>query len=185
MTLTAFGSEQLRLSDKTVNGVILSSLVLANGRWGTLRGSFGEELHSACMTAIISGPRYGSTVGSSLVISANYSVRATRLDHAHESNTRRPSQYSLSERRKLGTPQGSPNKNPHDVFATQEYLSKLRVIPSEHDNATLRAVRERWQVPPGLFVVCSEPQIPNEVSGHDFVNSPAPGNSKQRHPHCF
>jgi len=74
---TILESEQLRLRDKTMNGMIRPSILLGNGSPGPLRESFGEALHAACMTAIISGPRYGSTVGTSLVISANSRVWAT------------------------------------------------------------------------------------------------------------
>src|SRR5258705_12646898 len=74
---TILESEQLRLRDKTMNGMIRPSILLGNGSPGPLRESFGEALHAACMTAIISGPRYGSTLGTSLVISANSRVWAT------------------------------------------------------------------------------------------------------------
>jgi hypothetical protein len=52
--------EYLRLDDKTTDGMILSSL-LRKGRRGPVCESFGAKLHAAFMTAIISGPRYGST----------------------------------------------------------------------------------------------------------------------------
>ncbi len=52
--------EYLRPDDKTIEGMILSSL-LRNGRRGPVRESFGAELRAACMTAMISGPTYGST----------------------------------------------------------------------------------------------------------------------------
>jgi len=59
-TPTVFELEDLRLDDKTINGMILSSLLWIVRR-GPLRESFGAKLHAACMTAMISGPRYGST----------------------------------------------------------------------------------------------------------------------------
>ena len=95
-TATVFDLEQFRLSDVTINGMILSSLLPGYGRQGTLRESFGEELQAVWMTAIISGLRYGSTFGSSLVIFANSNALATRFDHASEDNTRRPSRYSVN-----------------------------------------------------------------------------------------
>jgi hypothetical protein len=52
--------KDLRPDDKTTNGMILSSL-LRRVRRGPLRESFGAVFHAACMTAMISGPRYGST----------------------------------------------------------------------------------------------------------------------------
>jgi len=57
---TVLKLEHLGLDDNTVNGVILSSL-LRKGRRGPVCESFGAKLHAACMTAMISGPRYGST----------------------------------------------------------------------------------------------------------------------------
>src|ERR1700732_4018208 len=57
-TPTGLELGQLRLRDKTINGIILSSLLAENERPGPLRQSFGEEPHAACMTAMISGPRY-------------------------------------------------------------------------------------------------------------------------------
>jgi hypothetical protein len=57
---TVLKLEYLGLDDKTINGMILSSL-LRKGRRGPVCESFGAKLHAACMTAMISGPRYGST----------------------------------------------------------------------------------------------------------------------------
>jgi hypothetical protein len=72
--------EQVRLRDKTIRGMIWPLLLSGKRRPVPHRDSFGEELRAACMTAIISGPRYGSTVGTSLVISANSRVcDATRF----------------------------------------------------------------------------------------------------------
>ena len=57
---TVLKLEYLGLDDKTINGMILSSL-LRKGRRGPACESFGAKLHAACMTAMISGPRYGNT----------------------------------------------------------------------------------------------------------------------------
>src|SRR5260370_38864973 len=59
-TLTVLELEYLGLNDKTIDGLIRSS-VLRNGRQGPDRESFGAELSAVCMTAMISGPRCGST----------------------------------------------------------------------------------------------------------------------------
>ena len=83
--------EHLRLDDNTIKGVILSSL-LRSGRRGLLREHIGAELHASCRTAMISGPRYGST--------SELQRAADATDLAHEDNTRRPSHYSPNERRK-------------------------------------------------------------------------------------
>jgi len=177
--------EQVRLRDKTIRGMIWPLLLSGKRRPVPHRDSFGEELRAACMTAIISGPRYGSTVGTSLAISANSRVWATRPDFAYEYNTRRPSHYSPEERKRLQTSEARCNEKPGNVFFSWEYSSELRVIPSEHDNATSEAVCEEWQVLPALLGVCSEPQIRGKSCGHDSVNSPAPGCSNRRHPHFF
>jgi hypothetical protein len=57
---TVLKLEYLGLDDKTIGGMILSSLS-RKGRRGPVCESFGAKLHAACMTAMISGPRYGST----------------------------------------------------------------------------------------------------------------------------
>ena len=48
--------EYLRVDDKTIAGMILSSL-LRRVRRGLLRESFGAKLHATCTAAMISGPR--------------------------------------------------------------------------------------------------------------------------------
>ena len=48
------------MDDKTIDGMLLSSL-LRSGRLGPVCERLGAELRVACMTAMISGPRYGST----------------------------------------------------------------------------------------------------------------------------
>jgi hypothetical protein len=182
-TPTVLESEPPRLRDKTINGMIRPSLFLGHGSPRSLRDSFGEELHAACMTATISGPRYGSTVGTSLAISANFSVWATRLNFAYEANTRRPSNYSPAGRNNSTHPKQAPTNNPDNFFSSWEYFPKLRVLPSEHDNATLGAVRKQCQASPALLAFCPELQTTGKGSGHDSVNSPAPDHSNQRHPH--
>jgi hypothetical protein len=182
-TPTVLESEQLRLRDKTINGMIRPSLLLGNRSPRPLREPFGEELHAACMTATISGPRYGSTVRTSLVISENSSVWATRPNFAYKGNTRRPSNYSPDARTNSTHPKQAPTNNPDNFFSSWEYFSKLRVMPSEHDNATLGAVRIQCQASPALLAFCPELQITGKRSGHDSVNSPAAGHSNQGHPH--
>ena len=157
---TILESEQLRLRDKTSNGMLRPSILLGAGSPGPLRESFGKALPAACMTAMISGPRYGSTVGTSLVISANSSMLATPSNFAYEDNTRRPSDYSADGREKLHTSNASPSKNPENLFSSWEYFSKLRVIPNEHDNATLGAVHKQCQAPPALLASYSSPDHP-------------------------
>ena len=184
-TPTVIESEQVRLRDETINGMLRPSILLGDGSPGPLRESFGKALHAGCMTAMISGPRYGSTVGTSLVISANSSTLATPSNFANEDNTRRPSDYSADGWGKLRTSNASPSKNPENLFSSWEYFSKLRVIPNEHDNATLGAVHKQCQAPPALLAVCPEPQIPSRRSGHDSVNSPVLGYSSPDHARCF
>lgn len=90
-TPTVLEWEYLRMDDKTIDGMILSSL-LRNVRRGPVCESFEAKLHAPCMTAMISGPRYGST--------SELQVRRTQPNLAHEDNTRRPSHYSPNGRRK-------------------------------------------------------------------------------------
>jgi len=181
---TILESEQLRLCDKTINGKLRPSILLGDGSPWSLRESFGKALDAACMTAIIPGPRYGSTVGTSLVICANSSVWATRPNFAHEDNTRRPSDYSVDGKNNLHISKASHDKNPDKFSSPWEYSSVLRVMPSAHDNAPLGAVPE-WQVLPALFVARPEPQVPSRSSEHDSVNFPAPGYPNQGHRHCL
>jgi len=183
-TPKVFELEQVRLREKTIDGMILSSFLSGNGMRRPFPESFKEELHPACMTAMISGPRYGSTVGTSLMISANFSVWATRFSPT-KAITRRPADYSSDGTNKLHISEASLNKSPDNVFSSWEYFSKLRVMPTEHDNATLGAVRKQCQASPALLAFCPELQITGKRFGHDTVNSPAPGHSSQGHPHCL
>jgi hypothetical protein len=57
---TVLKLECLGLDDKTINGMIPSSL-LRKRRRGPVCESFGAKPQAACMTAMISEPRYGST----------------------------------------------------------------------------------------------------------------------------
>ena len=59
-TPTILESEELRPDGEAIDGRILSSLSW-NGRRRAIRESFGAELSAAWMTAMISGPMYGST----------------------------------------------------------------------------------------------------------------------------
>jgi hypothetical protein len=59
-TPTILELEYLRMDDKTIDGMLLSSL-LRSGRLGPVCERLGAELRVVCMTAMISGPRYGST----------------------------------------------------------------------------------------------------------------------------
>src|ERR1700704_4373664 len=59
-TPTVLESEYLRVDDKTIDEMILS-LLLRKVRLGPVCESFEAKFHAACMTAMISGPKYGST----------------------------------------------------------------------------------------------------------------------------
>jgi hypothetical protein len=77
------------MDDKTIEGGILSSPLRKAGP-GPLRESLGTilELDSVFMTAMISGPRYGSTI--------ELRREADAPDFAHEGNTRGQSGYSTN-----------------------------------------------------------------------------------------
>jgi hypothetical protein len=182
---TILESEHVRLCDETINGKRRPSILLGDGSPWSLRESFGKALDAACMTAIIPGPRYGSTVGASLVICANSRVWATQPNLACEDNTRRPTDYAADGKKNLHISKASANKNPDKFSSSWEYSSALRVMPSAHDNATLGAVPEQWQVLPALFAARREPQVPSRSSEHDSVNFPAPGYPNQGHRHCL
>jgi hypothetical protein len=53
--------QRFRLNDKAIDKMIVSSPLPGYGSRGPLRVSFGAMLHAACMTSMISKPRYGST----------------------------------------------------------------------------------------------------------------------------
>ena len=53
--------EYLTVDDKAIDAMILSSL-LRKARPEPLPESSGAKLRASCMTAITSGPRYGSTI---------------------------------------------------------------------------------------------------------------------------
>jgi hypothetical protein len=184
-TPTILESEQLRLRDRTINGMLRPSILLGNASPGPLRESPSEALHSACMATMISGPRYGSTVGTSLVISANSSVWTTRPSFAYEGQDTSPVGLFRGREKQNAHIQSKPHKNPDKFFSWWEYFLKLRVMPTEHDNATLGAVRKQCRASPALPAFCPGLQITGKRSGHDTVNSPAPGHSSQGHLHCL
>ena len=187
-TPTGLALEQFRLHDKTIVGITWSSFLSGRGRTVPLRESLGEELQAACMTAMISWPKCGSTVGTSPVISAKSRVWATRLDFAYEDKTRRPSHYSPGGRRILQTSEATADTNPDNAFSLREYFSELGAIPSEHDNATLEAVYEQWQLLSAALAVRSTAQIPGKSCGHDpvrqfqFCSNPWHPHSCRRYP---
>jgi hypothetical protein len=86
-TPTVFELEHLRGDDKTIDGMIRSSL-LRKVRRGPLRETFGAKLDAAFMTAMISGPRYGSTI--------ELQRKADAPNVAHEGTTRGQSGYSTN-----------------------------------------------------------------------------------------
>jgi len=159
------------LRDQTINGMIWPSLFPRTGRPLLLRESCGEELQATCTTAMISWPRYGSIVETSLLISQT--LECGRLGSISPTKAIHVCGHLIPQRGKgrLQKSEANPNKNPDSVFPFREYVSGLRVMPSEHDNTTLGALRERCQAPPALLAVC--------------VNSPAPGCSNRWHPHFF
>jgi len=132
--------EYLRLDDKTIDGTILSSLS-RKVRRGPLRESFGAKLHAACMTAMISGPRYGST--------SELQRAADATDLAHDGNTRRPLHYSAKREKKMCThPKEDPARFRIPYRRPGNICRSSVFYRAKHDNATWGVVREQWQVPP-------------------------------------
>ena len=138
-TPTVLESEHLRLDDQTIEGTLLSSLA-GKAKRGLLRQSFRAGLHAACTTAIISGPRYGSTVTtpacgrrSSITRRRQYTPRVTLFP-------KREKNVSTSEARLYEVPDtcfriGNTRRSP--------VLYRVK-----HDKPTWGAVRKQWQVLP-------------------------------------
>ena len=142
-TPTVFELEDLRLDDKTINGMILSSLLWIVRR-GPLRESFGAKLHAACMTAMISGPRYGST--SELQRAAD----ATR-SRARRQYTSPFALFPEREKKMCTHPKEGPARFRITRFRPGNTCRSSVLYRAKHDNANWGVVRERWQVPPRLL----------------------------------
>ena len=130
--------EYLRLDDKTFDGVILSSL-LRNVRRGPVCESFEAKLHAPCMTAMISGPRYGST--------SELQVRRTQPNLAHEDNTRRPLHYSPNGKKICTHPKEGPAGFRITYFRPGNICRSSVLYRAKHDNTTWGVVPKQWQVP--------------------------------------
>jgi hypothetical protein len=111
----------LGLGDHTINGKILWSL--RTGRRALVRESFRAELHAACMTAIISGPRYGST--SELQRTADAIPSYARRQYT------RPVTLFLELEKKMRAHTRRNALDSAQLFSPWEYLSGLGVIQNE------------------------------------------------------
>jgi len=126
---TILESEQLRLRDKDHERNDSAVDLLGNGSPGPLRESFGEALHAACMTAIISGPRYGSTVGTSLVISTNSRVWATPEPISPTKTIHVARRIIPRTEIKIVHIQNNSKKNPDNFFSSWEYFRNFVLGP--------------------------------------------------------
>jgi hypothetical protein len=135
--------EYLGLDDQTIDAIVRSSL-LRNGRRGPVRESFRAERSAACRTAMISGPRYGST--SELQRAAD----ATR-SRARRQYTSPVTLFPRTGAENVNTSEARPRQIPHNVFSWREYLSRPGVIQSEARKRARGVVRKRWQVPPRFW----------------------------------
>jgi hypothetical protein len=125
---TVLKLEYLGLDDKTINGMILSSL-LRKGRRGPACESFGAKLHAACMTAMISGPRYGST------------SELQRAADAIRSRARRqytpPVTLFLQPEKKMRThPKEGPARFRITCFRPRNICRSSVLYTAKHDNVT-------------------------------------------------
>jgi len=138
-TSAVLESEYLRVDDKTIDEMILSSL-LREVRLGPVCESFEAELHAACMTAMISGPRYGST--SELQGAADATEPRARTQYT--------SPFALFPERKKKVcthPKEGPARFRITCFRPGNSCRSSVLYRVKHDNATWGGVRERWQVP--------------------------------------
>jgi len=139
-TPTVLELEHLGLDDKTIDEMILWSL-LREVRLGPVCEPFEAELHAACMTAMISGPRYGST--SELQGAADATEPRARRQYT--------SPFALfpeREKKMCTHPKEGPARFCITCFRPGNSCQSSVLYRAKHDNATWGVVRERWQVPP-------------------------------------
>jgi hypothetical protein len=130
--------EYLRVDDKTIDEMILSSL-LREVRLGPVCESFEAELHAACMTAMISGPRYGST--SELQGAADATEPRARRQYT--------SPFALfpeREKKMCTHPKEGPARFCITCFRPGNSCQSSLLYRAKHDNTTWGVVRERWKV---------------------------------------
>jgi len=138
-TLTVLELEHLGLNDKTIDGLIRS--VLRNGRQGPDRESFGAELSAACMTAMISGPRCGST--SELQRAADATPFRARRQYTP------PFPLFPEQEKKIFThSKEGPARFRIKCLHRGNTCRSSVLYRAKRDNATWGVVREQWQVPP-------------------------------------
>jgi hypothetical protein len=126
-TPTVLELEYLGLNDKTIDGMILPSL-LRNGRRGPVRESFGTGLRAACMTAMISGPRYGST--SELQRAAGATRSRARRQYTS------PVTLFLEREKKMWTPpKEGPAEFPITCFRRGNTCRSSVLYRAKHENA--------------------------------------------------
>jgi len=139
-TPTVLELEHLRVDDKTIDGMILSSL-LRKVRREPVCESFAAKLHAACMTAMICGPRYGST--SELQGAADATEPRARRRYTS------PFELFPEREKKMCThPEEGPARFRITCFRPGNSCRSSVLYRAKHDNANWGVVRERWQVPP-------------------------------------
>ena len=159
-------SEYLRLVNMTIDGMILSSL-LRKVREGPLPESCGAKLHAACMTAMISGPRYGST--SELQRAADATRSRARRQYTP------PFALFRGLKRKICThAKEVPARFRITYFRPGNICRSSVLCRAKHDNATWGVVREQWQVPPHFL----RPALRH----HSQARGPATIPSNKSHP---
>ena len=127
-TLTVLGLEYLRVDDKSIDGVIVSWL-LRNDRRGSVRESFETEVRASCMTAMISGPRYGST--SELQRSAD-AIRS----RARRQYTSSVTLFLEREKKMCTHPKKGPAEFRETCFRRGNTCRSSVLYRAKHENAT-------------------------------------------------
>lgn len=141
-TPTVFESEHLRLEEKTAGGMTVSTRC-PDGKRAPVRESFGAKLGAACITAMISGPRYGS---KSDLPRAAVAIRS----RARRQYTSRAALFLQGKKKMRTHPREAVAKFRTAPFRRGESFRSWVLYRAKHENA-LGAVRERRQVPPRFW----------------------------------
>ena len=139
-TPTVLESEYLRVDDKTIDEMILSSL-LRKVRLGPVCESFEAKFHAAGMTAMTSGPRYGST--AELQGAADATEPRARRQY-----TSPFASFPEREKKMCTHPKEGPAGFRITRFRPGNSCRSSVLYRAKHDDATWGVVRDRWQVPP-------------------------------------
>jgi RNA polymerase sigma-70 factor, ECF subfamily len=157
-TPTVLELESFSMDDKTIEVGILSSPLRKAGP-GPLRESPGTIQDPVFMTAMISGPRYGSTI--------ELRREADAPDFAHEGNTRGQSGYSTNRTGKCSRIRSTAIRGSRQRVFAREYLLKRGVIHTEPRQREMGRCAQIMAGVSTLLAVRSETPLPGVRSGPD------------------